>query len=164
MINARLRVYLLAIAAGLLIAVIFTLSITGMVTQALTISLAVLVIAEAAEHLDTERRKTAAVANQVDEFRPEPDDLAHSDEGEQVEDSPGPDESESAIRDLVHRRQPAYDAVYAYIRTLPVEPTPSRNAHIWNAVGAALDAMHVGQCVSSHCVEGDHVIWLEPTP
>ncbi|GGZ51574.1 hypothetical protein [Streptomyces rubiginosohelvolus] len=164
MINARLRVYLLAIAAGLLIAVIFTLSANGMVAQAVTVSLVVLVITEAAEHLDTERRKTAAVADQVDEFRPEPDDLAHSDEGEQVEDSPGPDESESAIRDLVHRRQPAYDAVYAYIRTLPVEPTPSRNAHIWHAVGAALDAMHVGQCVSSHCVEGDHVVWLEPTP
>ncbi|MGW1661034.1 hypothetical protein [Streptomyces microflavus] len=158
MINARLRVYLLAIAAGLLVAVIFTLSINGMVTQAITISLAVLVIAEAAEHLDTERRKAAAVPEPVDDSGPEPDDLAHHDEEEQVEGSPGPDESEPATDDLVHRRQPAYDAVYAYIRTLPVEPVPIRNAHIWRAVNAALDAMHVGECVSSHCI-----IVKEPT-
>ncbi|MFE1329730.1 hypothetical protein [Streptomyces microflavus] len=164
MINARLRVYLLAIAAGLLVAVIFTLSINGMVTQAITISLAVLVIAEAAEHLDTERRKTAAITERVDNFRPEPDGVAHLDEEQQVKDSPGLDESESALRDLVHRRQPAYDAVYAYIRTLPVDPVQIRNAHIWRAVNAALDAMHVGECVSSHCVEGDHVIIVkEPT-
>ncbi|MFE5996739.1 hypothetical protein ACFQ6C_07575 [Streptomyces sp. NPDC056454] len=164
MINTRLRVYLLAISIPLMVAVVFTLSANGMVAQAVTASVVVMVITEAALHLDTERRKTAAVAAQVDDFRPELDDLAHPDEEVQVEGSPGPDESESPTRDLVHRRQPAYDAVYAYIRTLPVEPTPSRNAHIWNAVGAALDAMHVGQCVSSHCVEGDYVIWLEPTP
>ncbi|MFF5784212.1 hypothetical protein ACFY8P_04485 [Streptomyces sp. NPDC012693] len=41
-------------------------------------------------------------------------------------------------------RQSAYDAVYAYIRTLPVSFLPTtvvdRNAIIWRAVNAALDA------------------------
>ncbi|MFE0651373.1 hypothetical protein ACFVZH_22570 [Streptomyces sp. NPDC059534] len=62
-------------------------------------------------------------------------------------------------------RQPAYDAVYAYIRSLGnhLPPYPvERNAMIWRAVNAALDAMSVGRCVSSHCVEGDHVIDLGP--
>ncbi|MBZ6290437.1 hypothetical protein KVH30_02465 [Streptomyces olivaceus] len=58
-------------------------------------------------------------------------------------------------------RQPAHDAVYAYIRHLgqylPPDPV-HRNAVIWRAVQAALDATPVGRCVSSHCVEGDHII------
>lgn len=40
-------------------------------------------------------------------------------------------------------QQPAYNAVYAYIRTLPVDFLPTtvvdRNAMIWHAVNAALD-------------------------
>lgn len=60
-------------------------------------------------------------------------------------------------------RQPAYDAVYENIRSLggylPPD-TAHRNAIIWRAVQAALDATPVGRCVSSHCVEGDHIIDL----
>ncbi|WP_046500764.1 hypothetical protein [Streptomyces odonnellii] len=56
-------------------------------------------------------------------------------------------------------RQPAYDAVYALIRTLPpVADTAARNALIWRAATAALDGARVGHCVSSHCVEGGHVL------
>lgn len=44
-------------------------------------------------------------------------------------------------------RQPAYDAVFAYIRSQPRDFLPStvvdRNAMIWRAVHAALDAMEV---------------------
>ncbi len=58
-------------------------------------------------------------------------------------------------------RQPAYDAVYEYIRALgpylPPDPV-HRNAVIWRAVRAALGATPVGRCVSSHCVEGDHIL------
>jgi hypothetical protein len=61
-------------------------------------------------------------------------------------------------------RQPAYDAVYEYIRGLgpylPPDPV-HRNAIIWRAVHAALDATHLGRCVSSHCVEGDHMVLTE---
>lgn len=61
-------------------------------------------------------------------------------------------------------RQPAYDAVYEYIRRLgpylPPDPV-HRNAVIWRAVHAALGATPVGRCVSSHCVEGDHIIALD---
>lgn len=42
-------------------------------------------------------------------------------------------------------RQPAWDAVFAYIRTLPLEPhrptAVERNAMIWRAVNAALTAV-----------------------
>ncbi|MFB9485592.1 hypothetical protein ACFFSH_40495, partial [Streptomyces filamentosus] len=60
-------------------------------------------------------------------------------------------------------RQPAYDAVYAHIRELGDHMPPNpvhRNAMIWRAVHAALGATPVGRCVSSHCVDGDHVIDL----
>jgi hypothetical protein len=44
-------------------------------------------------------------------------------------------------------RQPAYDAVFAYIRRQPVDFLPTtvvgRNAMIWDAVHAALDAVGV---------------------
>lgn len=44
-------------------------------------------------------------------------------------------------------RQPAYDAVFAYIRQQPRDFLPTtvvdRNAMIWHAVHAALDAMNV---------------------
>jgi hypothetical protein len=64
-------------------------------------------------------------------------------------------------------RQPAYDAVYEYIRALGeyLPPGPvHRNAIIWRAVHAALEAAPVGRCVSSHCVEGDHIIDLGEAP
>ncbi|MFD4210563.1 hypothetical protein ACFWRG_31810, partial [Micromonospora tulbaghiae] len=60
-------------------------------------------------------------------------------------------------------RQPAYDAVYENIRSLGEYLPPDtahRNAIIWRAVQAALDATPVGRCMSSHCVEGDHFIGL----
>lgn len=60
-------------------------------------------------------------------------------------------------------RQPAYDAVYETIRNLSgyLPPdTAHRNAIIWRAVSAALDATPVGRCMSSHCIEGDHFIGL----
>ncbi|MEV4041405.1 hypothetical protein [Streptomyces sp. NPDC049744] len=60
-------------------------------------------------------------------------------------------------------RQPAYDAVYEYIHSLGpyLPPDPShRNAVIWRAVHAALDSTPVGRCVSSHCVEGGHILDL----
>ncbi|MEV0220912.1 hypothetical protein [Streptomyces sp. NPDC050704] len=64
-------------------------------------------------------------------------------------------------------RQSAYDAVYEYIRGLgtylPPDPV-HRNAIIWRAVNAALGATHLGRCVSSHCVEGDHMVLDEETP
>ncbi|MFF7851888.1 hypothetical protein ACFZDF_30515 [Streptomyces sp. NPDC007910] len=71
----------------------------------------------------------------------------------------GPDDTQTA-----DARQPAYTAVYAHIRALgdhmPPDPV-HRNAMIWRAVHAALDATPVGRCVSSHCVEGDHVLIVE---
>lgn len=68
-------------------------------------------------------------------------------------------------RPLTAARQPAYDAVYAYIRTLPRGAGDvERNAMIWHAVNAALDAAGVGLCISSHCVERDHILPVdEPT-
>lgn len=64
-------------------------------------------------------------------------------------------------------RPPAYNAVYAHIRALgdhmPPDPV-HRNAMIWRAVHAALNATPVGRCVSSHCVEGDHVLILDDAP
>lgn len=70
----------------------------------------------------------------------------------------GPVPSDAEV--VAAARQPAYDAVYAYIGTLPADETQAvlRNARIWRAVNAALDAMNAGRCVSSHCVEGDHVL------
>ena len=61
-------------------------------------------------------------------------------------------------------RQPAYDAVYEYIRKLGGYLPPDtvhRNAVIWRAVNAALGATPVGRCVSSHCVEGGHILPVE---
>ncbi|MFD3638187.1 helix-turn-helix domain-containing protein [Streptomyces griseus] len=60
-------------------------------------------------------------------------------------------------------RQPAYDAVYENIRSLGEYLPPDtahRNALIWRAVQAALDVTPVGRCMSSHCVDGDHIIDL----
>lgn len=64
-------------------------------------------------------------------------------------------------------RQGAYDAVYEYIRALGDHLPPDsahRNAVIWRAVHAALDATPVGRCVSSHCVEDDHILDLGEAP
>ena len=62
----------------------------------------------------------------------------------------------------------AYAAVFAYIQQLPAEITyldpVTRNAIIWRAVHAALDATPVGRCVSSHCVEGDHILTVDDEP
>ncbi|MFD4830123.1 hypothetical protein ACFWPV_09750 [Streptomyces uncialis] len=61
-------------------------------------------------------------------------------------------------------RQLAYDAVHEYIRGLgPFLPSDQvhRNAIIWQAVHAALETTHIGRCVSSHCVEGDHMVLVE---
>lgn len=70
-------------------------------------------------------------------------------------------ELHSPLPVLPDPRQPAYDAVYEYIRGLGpyLPPDPRhRNAVIWHAVHAALAATPVGRCVSSHCVEGDHIL------
>ncbi|MFE2563096.1 hypothetical protein [Streptomyces mirabilis] len=76
--------------------------------------------------------------------------------------------TEEELRDSVDRpdqRLPAYAAVFAYIAQLPTEMAylnaVARNAMIWRAVHAALDATPVGRCISSHCVEGDHIIDLD---
>lgn len=91
-------------------------------------------------------RLDAARAAQTDEGRPEP---------------PSGEELNSALPVRPDPRQPAYDAVYEYIRALggylPPDPV-HRNAVIWRAVNAALDATPVGRCVSSHCVEGGHIL------
>lgn len=89
-----------------------------------------------------------------EDSRPEPPT-----EGEQTEGDQNP-----ALPVQPDPRQPAYDAVYEYIRALGdyLPPDPRhRNAIIWRAVQAALDATPVGRCVSSHCVEGDHMIFNE---
>lgn len=58
-------------------------------------------------------------------------------------------------------RQPAFDAVFAYIRRQPVDFLPAtvvdRNAMIWHAVDAALNATPDGRCVSSGSAEGDRI-------
>ena len=77
---------------------------------------------------------------------------------------PGEDELNSALPVRPDPRQLAYDAVYEYIRGLGpyLPPDPAhRNAVIWRAVHAALGATPVGRCVSSHCVEGDHMVFDE---
>jgi hypothetical protein len=57
--------------------------------------------------------------------------------------------------------------VYEYIRGLgaylPPDPV-HRNAVIWRAVHAAMNATHLGRCVSSHCVEGDHMVIAREAP
>ncbi|MFE7128930.1 hypothetical protein [Streptomyces sp. NPDC057617] len=69
------------------------------------------------------------------------------------------DQPEATERHPQDPRRPAYNAVYALIRTLPPVANPAaRNALIWRAATAALDGARVGHCVSSHCVEGDHVL------
>ncbi|MBH0242441.1 hypothetical protein I3W98_05985 [Streptomyces cavourensis] len=77
------------------------------------------------------------------------------------EGSPEPSRDTAQVRP--DPRQPAYDAVYENIRSLGEYLPPNtahRNAIIWRAVQAALDATPVGRCMSSHCVEGDHIIDL----
>lgn len=61
-----------------------------------------------------------------------------------IEDCPAP-ECQDALIDEEDPRQPAYDAVFAYIRSQPRDFLPTtvvaRNALIWRAVHTALDAM-----------------------
>lgn len=93
---------------------------------------------------------------------PEPDTQADADEGHP--EPPSDEDLSSALPVRPDPRQPAYDAVYEYIRGLGpyLPPDPAhRNAIIWRAVQAALDATPVGRCVSSHCVEGDHITPVE---
>lgn len=90
--------------------------------------------------------------NGTDEGRPEP---------------PSEDDLNDALPVRPDPRQPAYDAVYDYIRRLGDYLPPDRrhrNAIIWRAVHAALDATPVGRCISSHCVEGDRILPIEETP
>jgi hypothetical protein len=78
--------------------------------------------------------------------------------------APGEDELNPALPVRPDPRQPAYDAVYEYIRALgPYLPRDAvhRNAIIWRAVHTALNATPVGRCVSSHCVEDDHILPAE---
>jgi hypothetical protein len=93
---------------------------------------------------------------------PEDDVQEHDDPGPESPDEPTEDPEDVEHRALASRRQPGYDAVYAYIRSLPGERSRLedvvRNAQIWRAVEAALDALNVGRCISSHCVENDHII------
>ena len=88
--------------------------------------------------------------------------LASDDEGHP--EPPSEDEPNPALPVHPDARQPAYDAVYEYIRGLggylPPDPV-HRNAVIWRAVNAALGATPVGRCVSSHCVEGNHILPVE---
>lgn len=87
-------------------------------------------------------------------------DEAQTDEGR-----PEPTEDELRAEPSPDPRQAAYGAVYEYIRELGdyMPPTVAhRNAVAWRAVHAALDATHVGRCISSHCVEGDHILDLDP--
>ncbi|MEV8124809.1 hypothetical protein AB0P07_11950 [Streptomyces sp. NPDC085944] len=74
---------------------------------------------------------------------------------------PSDEELQTSLPVRPDPRQPAYDAVYGYIRGLDTYLPPDpvhRNAVIWRAVQAALDATHLGRCVSSHCVEADHMV------
>lgn len=77
---------------------------------------------------------------------------------------PTEDERNPALPVYPDPRQLAYDAVYEYIRALgpylPPDPV-HRNAVIWRAVNAALGATPVGRCISSHCVEGGHILPVE---
>jgi hypothetical protein len=100
----------------------------------------------------------------------EPDELdAPEPEGDSADEdgrpeAPSDEDSNPALPVRPDPRQPAYDAVYEYIRKLggylPPDPV-HRNAVIWRAVHAALGATPVGRCVSSHCVEGDHIVFAE---
>jgi len=89
---------------------------------------------------------------------PEPSD-SHDEDGHP--EAPSDEELNPALPVRPDPRQAAYDAVYEYIRALggylPPDPV-HRNAVIWRAVNAALNATPVGRCVSSHCVEGGHIL------
>jgi hypothetical protein len=101
-------------------------------------------------HCPDEQREPES--SQADEGRPQP---------------PSEDELNDALPVRPDPRQPAYDAVYEYLRRLgPYLPrdTVHRNAIIWRAVHAALDATPVGRCISSHCVEDDHMVVSKEAP
>ncbi|MCX5253653.1 hypothetical protein OOK27_05620 [Streptomyces canus] len=91
-----------------------------------------------------------------------PHTMVKPDEGQP--EPPSDEELNSALPVQPDPRQPAFDAVYEYIRELgaylPPDPV-HRNAVIWRAVNAALGATPVGRCVSSHCVEGGHILPVE---
>jgi hypothetical protein len=85
----------------------------------------------------------------------------HLDAGGDHSEPPSEAELNTALPVHPDPRQPAYDAVYEYIRGLgpylPPDPV-HRNAIIWRAVHETLGATPVGRCISSHCVEGDHIL------
>jgi hypothetical protein len=89
---------------------------------------------------------------------------AHPPADEGHPEPPSDEELNSVLPVRLDPRQPAYDAVYEYIRRLGpyLPPDPRhRNAVIWRAVHAALEATPVGRCISSHCVEGGHILPVE---
>ena len=98
---------------------------------------------------DGDRDSPAEESGDDEQRRPEP---------------PDEDDLNPALPVRPDPRQPAYDAVYEYLRGLgPYLPRDivHRNAVIWRAVHAALGATPVGRCISSHCVEGDHMVPVE---
>lgn len=99
-----------------------------------------------------------AVPHQSDPAR------AEVERDEEHPEPPSDEELNPALPVRPDPRQAAYDAVYEYIRRLgdylPPDPV-HRNAIIWRAIHAALNATPVGRCVSSHCVEGDHLVFVE---
>ncbi|MGW7726184.1 hypothetical protein ACWGJ6_22980 [Streptomyces canus] len=103
----------------------------------------------------------------ADGFHLVPDGTVEISDAEPDEGHPEPpseDEMNESLPVQPDPRQPAYDAVYEYIRKLGGYLPPDvvhRNATIWRAVNAALGATPVGRCVSSHCVEGDHILPVE---
>ena len=112
-----------------------------------------------------------AVDDMLHGEQPEPDteatEVAEPDSRDEGHPEPPDEDDNSALPVRPDPRQPAYDAVFAYIRDLgqylPPDPV-HRNAIIWRAVHAALDATPVGRCVSSHCVEGDHILIIDGPP
>lgn len=107
----------------------------------------------AALHTDAEGN-TIPCPDGVREFPPQDEDSRPE--------PPAEDELHSVLPVTPDPRQPAFDAVYDYTRALGdylPSDTAHRNAIIWRAVNVALDASPVGRCVSSHCVEGDHMIF-----
>lgn len=112
-------------------------------------------------HEQCQHCKVCPHARQLGDAMAEPD-TETDDEGRP--EPPIEEELNPALPVRPDPRQPAYDAVYEYIRRLGGYLPPDsvhRNAVIWRAVHAALGATPVGRCVSSHCVEDDHMVFVE---
>jgi hypothetical protein len=117
---------------------------------------------------DQFKEALAEYRGQGDAVTEEPEEPKDSEQGRP--EPPSEAELNAALPVYPDPRQPAYDAVYEYIRGLGDYLPPDtvhRNAIIWRAVNAALDATPVGRCVSSHCIEGGHMLlsadeWEKP--